>query len=887
MTTAQYFDVVLGDREGIVCVAFGRKPFRNERDTYEHGEWTELTYAWPAQRDRFAIEVAREVDFDEPVDIYVNPAIRQRNAKGRRKGDAIPPMVLWSDLDGEPADAELYAELVAGGSLVVSSGSDGHRHPYFPLAHPIDLGTFNRLNEALADRLGGDAKWADNSLLRMPGTFNWKPTVPAAGQLAGRPVAVEVVSHTPGAHDPFKLAERLGVDLSASAGATTTEVPTIAAEPAPDPLPRLVRWALDHPDVTDRSTAHHRLIGACADAGLTPGQALTVVAGYGPSREKYGSRLAAEVARSWGNLNRESTPKPPQNPQNPGDRPGDRGSEGSEGVSPEEWAEPTPLPGRTSPIPTDALGPVLQPMVEAVATALQVPSDLVTNLALPIITTAAGGGWIVEVSPGWTEALCLASVSALPSGERKTPTLAALLRPLKDAEKRLGQEAIPEHEKQKAKKKLAEDRAEDLRRKAVKTGDAVDEEAYLDAVATASKIDVRPLPRLRADDATPEAAVALLADHRAIGLISDEPGLFGILAGKYSSNGAPPIEWFLSATSGAPLIVDRIGRGMQEVSDPALSMSACIQPGRLSELGQVKAFRESGMLARFLFALPQSAIGERGRTAPVADGPATAWAVAIEALVDAGQRNREGPAILRVSSGGQDVLEELRADIEPHLHPDHGMYAGIADWANKMVGTAARIAAAITLLGDPHATVITAATARDAVRIIRAYVGHTIAAFGLVRPGGAVLGHAKVVLGMVRRLCVDNGTDTVSRRDVHQRLRDRAWVEDASSLDEPLQILDVEDGLGHIRRFTVQGPNGGRPSERIQIHPSHLAPKPTHNPQNPSDRPGERGSEGSEGVFGGAATRCAGCDDEIPEGTTGCTDCYRAGRIDDEGRRAA
>jgi hypothetical protein len=54
----------------------------------------------------------------------------------------------------------------------VSSGSHGHRHLYLPLAHPIPLDTFNRLNQALADRLGGDAKWADNSLLRMPGTFN-------------------------------------------------------------------------------------------------------------------------------------------------------------------------------------------------------------------------------------------------------------------------------------------------------------------------------------------------------------------------------------------------------------------------------------------------------------------------------------------------------------------------------------------------------------------------------------------------------------------------------------------------------------------------------------------------------------------------------------------
>jgi hypothetical protein len=58
----------------------------------------------------------------------------------------------------------------------------------------------------------------------------------------------------------------------------------------------------------------------------------------------------------------------------------------------------------------------------------------------------------------------------------------------------------------------------------------------------------------------------------------------------------PELEWFLAATSGEPIKVDRIIRGAQEVMDPALSMASCIQPGRLVELGRVKAFRDSGLL---------------------------------------------------------------------------------------------------------------------------------------------------------------------------------------------------------------------------------------------------------------------------------------------------
>jgi hypothetical protein len=61
-----------------------------------------------------------------------------------------------------------------------------------------------------------------------------------------------------------------------------------------------------------------------------------------------------------------------QNPQNSVTAVPAASSEGFEGASPEQWDPPTPLPGRTDPIPTDALGPVLGPLVDAVGVALQV-----------------------------------------------------------------------------------------------------------------------------------------------------------------------------------------------------------------------------------------------------------------------------------------------------------------------------------------------------------------------------------------------------------------------------------------------------------------------------------------------------------------------------------
>lgn len=286
-STTAYVDVVLGTRAGFLAVAYGHDPYHDEHRRYKHRQWTERRYPWPGGREALHTDVSRLFAAGERTDVYVCPAVRFTD--DRRKGSALPPMVCWADLDGPATDEALLCTL---DPLVVQSGSAGHRHLYLPLVRAVDLGAHARLNRALAQALGADAKWSDEALLRLPGTLNHKtdpPTVVTPLPWSGR------------VWEPSELAALLGVDLAA-AGAPTGRANagnSTTAEPVPDPLPTLVRRALEHPDVADRSAAHHRVVGACYDARLTIGQALAVCSGYGPSVEKYGNRLAAEVDRSW------------------------------------------------------------------------------------------------------------------------------------------------------------------------------------------------------------------------------------------------------------------------------------------------------------------------------------------------------------------------------------------------------------------------------------------------------------------------------------------------------------------------------------------------------------------------------------------------------------
>lgn len=286
-----YDAVVLGDRDGYLALAFGYDGYFNERGTYSHRDWSEHRYQWPAQAETMRADVARE-NAAGNVDIYVCPAVRFTDA--RRKGDAMPPAVCWADLDGPAANTELLNTLDA---YTVSSGQPGHIHVYVPLSETVPLSAHAALNKALAAQLGGDAKWSDETLLRLPGTYNHKTDPPG--------LVTEPAEWNGRVWNPADLAELLGVDLHHTNGrAHLSAVPatTFTAEPLPEPLPSRVQAALNHSDTADRSKAHARLVAACYDAGLTQGQTLTVAAAYPPSRDKYGHRLGDEVARWWGKV---------------------------------------------------------------------------------------------------------------------------------------------------------------------------------------------------------------------------------------------------------------------------------------------------------------------------------------------------------------------------------------------------------------------------------------------------------------------------------------------------------------------------------------------------------------------------------------------------------
>lgn len=168
----QYLDKIFGKRAGHVAVAYKDKG----------QSWQEKQFTWP--RDRSKLLGWAEVHHD--ANIFICPALR-KDAHTRKKGDMQPTRWLWADVDWQSVPAEkqaaVHERIREIGSYVVASGSSNNAHVYVQLDRPVPHDEHAKLNTGLRDYLYGDNKQADNSLLRLPGTTNWKTP-------DGSPVAV-------------------------------------------------------------------------------------------------------------------------------------------------------------------------------------------------------------------------------------------------------------------------------------------------------------------------------------------------------------------------------------------------------------------------------------------------------------------------------------------------------------------------------------------------------------------------------------------------------------------------------------------------------------------------------------------------------------------------
>jgi replicative DNA helicase len=429
------------------------------------------------------------------------------------------------------------------------------------------------------------------------------------------------------------------------------------------------------------------------------------------------------------------------------------------------------------PWPVDALPRPIADMVLGVAEAIQTDPAMPATSALSALSACTGGHAEIEIRPGWREPLCLYTATIAAPGERKSAVQMVMTRPIHEVERRLVEASAADRMAAEERKQVATKAVERQRLRAAKAeGDEAQQEAFAEVIGAAQiadGIEVPPIPRLLADDATPEAAASLLAEQGGtLAIISAEGGIFDIIAGRYSLKANPNMDLWLKAHSGDPLRVDRKGRPPEHIPKPALTLGLMIQPAVLAAIAANQQFRGRGLLARILYASPVSKVGHR-RIAPPSVDPEVErrYGTTVRDLAR-GMRGWVGdPAVLMLTEDAQQEFQRIEAAVEPTLAGD-GELASLADWGSKLPGAVARIAG-ILHLAEHGADIgprepVSAQTVKAAARIGEYFKAAAINAFAEM---GTDQGTADAIylLERIRRLAQDE----MSERDLHVASRSR------------------------------------------------------------------------------------------------------------------
>ncbi|NYH78199.1 hypothetical protein FHR84_001521 [Actinopolyspora biskrensis] len=479
--------------------------------------------------------------------------------------------------------------------------------------------------------------------------------------------------------------------------------------------------------------------------------------------------------------------------------------------------------------PTDALTGWLGDMVEAVAEATQTPPDLAGCVGLAALSTAAGGRALARPRTGWDEPVNIYTVVALPPATRKTPVFRAMTRPLQRAESELLEKARPLIEQARLERKTAEANQEKAERQAVSKNGDEHEQAMadaLDAALQAQDTDVPAEPRLIADDLTPETAASLLSQQNGrIAVLSAEGGIFAILAGRYS--GAPNLDVFLKGHGGDMIRIDRKGRPSECIDNPAITLGLTVQPAIIDELSHTALFRGSGLLARFLYSLPDSRVGQRlADPPPVPENIATTYDEHLRGLVHTLHAWTD-PAVLAFTPEANQILVELHNEIEPKLDPQRGEWAHIGDWAGKQIGQTVRLASLLHLAAhpsEPWTIPVAADTVKRARRLARYFTAHALAVFDRLG-ADPDLEAARILLDWIQR----TGPESFTKREAHRANRGERFRQ-ANDLNPALALLEDHGHIAYVEP-TRTGP-GRPPSPRYYTHPTYRHQTPGQNGHN-------------------------------------------------------
>jgi hypothetical protein len=441
---------------------------------------------------------------------------------------------------------------------------------------------------------------------------------------------------------------------------------------------------------------------------------------------------------------------------------------------------------------------------------------------------------VVTAKDGWVEPLNIYTATVMPSGSRKSAVFRDVMAPIEAAEENAAERMKREVAEALEELRLLENGLKETRKKVAK-GEAEPQEA-LDLAAQVANFEVPMLPRLLADDVTPEGLEMLLAGHEGrMGVFSPEGDIFDIMAGRYSASGVLNLGVFLKGHAGDNHRVNRAGPRNVIIRNPAVTMGLAVQPDVIEGLASRRQFRGRGLTPRFLYSLPESNIGRRDVNPPtVPRDLRQSYEAHLDQLLSLRPQvdddDNETPNVLTLDDDAVETLLLFASEIEKEL-PADGDLGDIVEWGSKLVGAVLRLAGILHLADlandpDPWKTRIDTPVIARAIRIGEYMIPHAKAAFAMMGMDPAVTDAQHFL-----RWIENKNLAKFTVRDLFEGVKGR--FKKVDNLKPGVGLL-VEHGFIRRRPDPPKKGPGRPPSPTFDVNPLTHSQN-SHNSHNPPD----------------------------------------------------
>lgn len=489
-----------------------------------------------------------------------------------------------------------------------------------------------------------------------------------------------------------------------------------------------------------------------------------------------------------------------------------------------EWSDPVITQSQGEQFPIESAPHYLADLCKAIALEVQVPIELPYFAAMSVLAAATNGKIEIVVKGRYKEQLSFYNIIGLGSGNRKSEVLKTLRWPLVEIESNLIAQVRPERARQIAERKAYEQALEGLQAKARSKG--VTPSLMVDIQAATEKLEkckVQPLPKIFADNVTPEKHAALIAEQGSNSIIEPEGGFFEGLS-RYGNNKSAQVDYLNKAYGGESFRVDRQGGDSIIAEKPHCVLHFSIQPHLVLAIRSNADFMGTGFANRFLFSLPQSLIGSRSLdTPPVHNGLLEGWKLTIESLFNSCVGiSRQ----LTIEPGGYQLLRDFQEALEPQLITN---LLPIQGWASKLPGALVRIAALYELAANPSASLVSSENVKAAIALAPYLQAHALQALTTAaedQPSHKVL--AYLVAKQEALEAQESGSVgsvgaiyQFTTRELQQHFNKTSWLACSDNQAATLRGLLVQLSKDHWLQLmpTQSTAKGGRPQERWAVNP--------------------------------------------------------------------